>query len=97
MHLILLTKQIQIHLGKYVVHTVSITQLYYPPKKHIGNYWNAHYTLITDLSPTNTTLPIIQCILQYISFITVHSGAAVIGCLGDVGLLRDKAAMFEVT
>jgi hypothetical protein len=65
-------------------------------KKQTESYWNADYTFITDLSATNTTLPVIQCILRYISFITVHSTAAVIGCLRDAGFVCDKAAMLDV-
>jgi len=34
----------------------------------MGSYWNAYYTFITDLSATNTTMPVIQGILQYIYY-----------------------------
>jgi len=56
-----------------------------------------YYTFITGLTATNTTLHAIQCILQHSTFITVHSGAAVIGCLGDAGFVCDTAAMLDVT
>jgi hypothetical protein len=75
------------------VHTVSITKLnLLPTKKYTETYWNAYYTFITDLSATNTTLSVIQSILQYISFIT----SAVIGCPRDAGFLLDKTAMLNV-
>ena len=68
--------------------TVGITKLnLLPNKKSVESYWNAYYTFITGLSATNTTVPVIQCILQYSSFITVHSRAAVIGCMSWRGKL----------
>jgi len=79
------------------VQTVSITQLnLLPNKKYVESYWNAYYTFITGLSATNTTVPVIQCILQHSSFIMVHSRAAVIGCLGEGSFLCDMAVMLDV-
>jgi len=79
------------------VQTVSITKLnLLPNKKHVESYWNAYYTFISGLLVTNTTVPVIRCILQYSSCIMVHRRAAVIGCLRDARFLRHKSAMLDV-